>query len=143
MSSVIVDVAGAVMGELEEGTFAMPFTLARAYTPIYDLKEMDGVRVTVVPRESAITNLDRGRVSNAVAVDVAVQRKVASVEPAVIDPLMGLVQELGDFLTRRKLAAAPDARWTRIENGVIYAPEHMNEKRMFTSVLTVTYLVSR
>jgi len=139
MSSVIVDVAAAVVDELEEGTFAIPFALARGYVPHYDLKEMDGVRVTVVPREDVLTNLDRARMSNAIAIDVAVQRKVSSVDPSALDPLMSLVQQISDFLSRRTLTSRPDASWTRTENKAIYAPEHLTEKRLFTAVITLTY----
>ena len=75
--------------------------------------------------------------------DVAIQRKLLTVNPADVDPLMDLVQEIADVLTRLKLAAAPEASWLRIANTPIYAPDHMQEKRMFTSVLTVTYVIHR
>jgi len=143
MPSIPVSVAAAVRDELAAGTFAIPFSPVRAYMPAYDLKEMDGVRVTVVPRENVMTNLDRSRISNAVGVDIAVQRKLSSVEPAAVDPLMDLMQQIANFVDRRKLSLMASAKWTRQEHRVLYAPEHMRDMRLFTSVLTVTYTVAQ
>ncbi len=140
MPSVIVQIADAVKARLAAATFSLPVTVRRAYSPFYDLKDMDGVRLTVVPEGNQIANLDRARFSYAVSVDVAVQRKVASDEPATVDPLMDLTQEVIDCLrATRQLAAFPDASFTRAEAKAIYSPAHVAEKRLFTSVTTFTY----
>lgn len=140
MPSVVVQIAEAVRAELEDATFSLPFSLRRAYSPTYDLKSMEGVQITVVPEGNQISNADRGRFANAVSIDVAVQRKVASDEPAVVDPLMDLMQEVIDYLkAHRRLAAFPDASFTRADAKAIYSPAHVAEKRLFTSVTTFTY----
>jgi hypothetical protein len=53
------------------------------------------------------------------------------------------VEEIGLFLRDRRLAACPAAVWLRTENVPIYAPEHLDELRQFTSVLTLTFRVVR
>jgi hypothetical protein len=144
MASIVVQIADAVKAQLEAETFSLPVTVKRAYSPSYDLKDMDGVRVTVVPEGNQITNLDRNRFSNAVSVDVAVQRKVASDEPATVDPLMGLMQEVIDCLkANRRLTAFPDCSFMRADAKAIYSPAHVAEKRLFTAVTTFTYMLNQ
>ena len=54
---------------------------------------------------------------------------------------MQLVEELVTFLARRRLAATPTAALMEIANDPIYAVEHLDEQRVFTSVITATYRV--
>ena len=69
--------------------------------------------------------------------DVAVQKKLDAADNAEIDALMGLVEELAEFLrTTRQFG---DAVWVRTENSPVYSQEHIGEMRQFTSVLTLTY----
>jgi hypothetical protein len=143
MPAITQRIADAILSELVGHTFSSTFTAARKYVPQFDLRDIDGIQISVVPRSVTIANADRSRTSHEVSVDVAVQRKVTNVLPSEIDPLMDLVQEVADFLTRLRLSNALHASWLRIANTPIYSPEHMVEKRMFTSVLTVTYIVHR
>lgn len=141
MASVAKQIASALLDELDAHTFSRAVRVVRKYVPQMDLRDMDGVLVTVVPRGNEIANADRSRVSNQVSIDVAVQAKVRSTNAEDVDPLMDVVQEVADFLTRRRLDAVPGASWLRIANVPIYAADHLAGKSMFTSVLTVTYLV--
>lgn len=143
MPSIATDIAEAILAEIAGNTFSATLTAARKFVPQWDLRDIDGIQVSVVPRAVAIANADRSRTSQEVSVDVAVQRKVSGVLPDELDPLMDVVQEVTDFLTRLRLADMPNASWLRIANTPIYAPDHMLEKRMFTSVITVTYVVHR
>jgi hypothetical protein len=56
---------------------------------------------------------------------------------------MELVEEIADFFKQRRLDAYPQAVWVKTENAPIYAAEHMDELRQFTSVLTLTFRVLR
>lgn len=144
MNNISVAIADAILAELSAHTFSTPITgFSRKYIPVLDLRSIDGVQLTVVPRSVGIANADRSRTANEVAVDVAIQRKVGSSNPSECDPLMDLVQEVADFLTRRRLPDVPEASWLRIANAPIYSPEHLQGKQMFTSVITATYLVHR
>lgn len=143
MPSVAADVAAGVLAVLAGQTFTVPIVAAMKYVPNLELREIDGVYVTVVPRSVGITSADRSRVANEVSIDVAVQKKLLGVTPADVDPAMGIVQEIADFLTRRPLPTVPAAAWLRIANTPIYAPDHLQDKRLFTSILTVTYLIHR
>jgi hypothetical protein len=137
---VVVQVAQAVTDALNTGTFSMPFTAQRLALPLFTLEEMQDLHVTVVPREVASSVLDRASDEDEVKVDVAVQKRAASVAVADVDPLLSLVQEIADFLNRRQMG---DAIWKKTENKPVYLPEHLREKEQFTSVLTVTYKLVR
>ena len=124
---MITNVAQAVADMLNGHEFSTPFTAERVALPEFDLAEMQELHVTVVPRQVESETLDRGRDAHDVKVDVAVQKKVAS---------------LADYLNRRPLAEV-GAVWRKTENAPVYSPEHLREMRQFTSVLTVTYRAVR
>lgn len=137
---MVTNVAQAVADSLNGHEFSAPFSAERVALPEFDLADMEELRVTVVPRQMDREVLDRGRDTHDVKVDVAVQKKVASIANEEIDPLLALVQEIADFLNRRNL---DNAVWKKTENNPVYSPEHLREMRQFTSVLTITYRVVR
>jgi hypothetical protein len=141
--TVVTTIAQAVTDELNAATLSQPFTAERAYRPAFQLQDMKDLHVTVVPRAIEISAFDRGRCREDVQVDIAVQKKVASEEPAELDPLMALVQEIADLLRTKRLTGAPQAIWVKTENEPVYALEHLQEMRQFTSVLTTTYRIAR
>ena len=137
--AMIADIAGAVVTALNGHTFSQPFTAARAYLPVFDLKDMKDLHVTVVPRGVEMTTAGRGLAASDIQIDVAVQKKLSGADNAEIDALMGLVQEIAEFI--RSTGRFGDASWVRTENVPIYSPEHLGELRQFTSVLTLTLKV--
>ena len=139
---MITEIAQAVADLLNGHEFSTPFEAERVSLPEFDLADMQDLHVTVVPRQVESTTLDRGRDNHDAKVDVAIQKKVASLGNEEIDPLMALVREVADYLNRRPLAAV-GAVWRKTENAPVYSPEHLREMRQFTSVLTVTYRVVR
>ena len=68
---------------------------------------------------------------------------LGAAQAAELDGLMGLVEEIADFLRGRRLAGAQDASWVRTANAPVYSAEHLGELRQFTSVLTLTFRVLR
>ena len=141
--AVITDIADAVLAELNGHTFSQPLVAVRHYRPIFDLAEMSALHVSVVPKAVAIERLDRSRHQEDYQVDVAVQQKVEAVDNATLDALSGLVQEIADLFKNVRLAAYPGAACVGVRNEPIYAPEHLDELRQFTSVLTLTFRVVR
>jgi hypothetical protein len=144
--SLITTIADAVVTELNgapSGTFAQAFTAARQYRPQFDLVELKTVRVSVVPKAIGITGLMRNANQHDVSIDVAVQKKVSPTDPAELDGLMLLTEQIADFFRLRRLAALPEALWTKTDNVPVYSPEHLEQKQVFTSVLTLTFRVVR
>ncbi len=142
MPATIVQIADAVVAELNAAAFSLGFTAERHYLPKFELSELTTLRVSVVPREIASTSLDRNRDSFDYLIDVAVQKKV---DPSVenLDALMALVEEIADHFRSEPLVGLPQARCTEVKNAPVYALEHLDEFRQFTSVLTLTFRVWR
>ena len=140
--AVIIDIADAVVATLNAGTFSQAFTAERHYLPRFELPDMATLRVSVVPKGIASQALDRKRDQNDYRIDVAVQHK-AGIDLAALDALMNLVEEIGDYLQATPLVGYPQARVFDMTNEPIYAPEHIDEFRAFTSVMTFTYRVWR
>ena len=141
--ATITDIADAVVAELNGHTFSQALTAVRYYRPVFDLGEMQTLHVSVVPKGVTIERADRSHNQYDFAIDVAVQKKFETGDAAELDPLMALVEELADFFRLRRLATYPDAVWVKTENVPVYAQEHMEEFRQFTSVLTLTFRVVR
>lgn len=144
--SLITTIADAVVTELNAapaGTFAQAFTASRHYRPQFDLPELKTVRVSVVPKGIGITGLMRNANQHDVSIDVAVQKKVNPADAAELDGLMLLTEQIADFFRLRRLAALPEALWTKTDNVPVYSPEHLEQKQVFTSVLTLTFRVVR
>ncbi|HID23431.1 MAG TPA: hypothetical protein EYP14_13680 [Planctomycetaceae bacterium] len=140
--AVILNIADAVVAELNAGTFSQPVTAVRHYQPKFELSEMAALHVSVVPRSLVSRSLDHSRESFDYQIDVAVQQKT-DMSTASLDGLMGLVEEIADHFRTKPLAGYPDARVTEVKNEPVYAPEHLEELRQFTSVITLTFRVWR
>jgi hypothetical protein len=141
--AVTVDIADALVAELNAGSFSQPLAAARHYAPAFDLKEMTELHVSVVPKGIVIAGSDRSRNTHDVQIDLGVQKKFTTGDAAEIDPLMTLVEEIADFFRLRPLASFPNAHWIKTENKPIYSQEHWDEQRQFTSILTFTFRVVR
>ena len=137
--ALAIDIADAVVTALNGQGFSQPFTAARAYRPAFDLREMKDLHVTVVPKGVELTTAGRGLAQSDVQIDIGVQQKLATGDDAGIDALMGLVQEIAEFV--RATRQFGEAVWVKTENTPIYSPEHLGELRQFTSVLTATLRV--
>lgn len=140
--AVIIDIANAVVATLNTGTFSQAFTAERHYLPRFELPDLATLRVSVVPKGMTSQALDRNRDQNDYRIDVAVQHK-AGLDLATLDALMTLAEEIGDYLKTPPIIGYPQARCVELVHEPIYAPEHIDEFRAFTSVMTFTYRVWR
>ena len=141
--AVIIDIADAVVTELNAGSFSQAFTAERHYLPIFELEDLKGLRVTVVPKGVAIQSTGRNSNQHDVEIDVAVQKKLTKTDGTEIDPLMILVEELADHFRFKRLTSYAGAVWSKTQNEPVYAQEHLDQFRVFTSVLTLTFRVIR
>ena len=138
MSSIIA-IVDAVVQALNGHSFSQPFTARRHYVPTFDLKDMKNLHVTVVPRGVEMSTASRTLLQHDVQIDIGIQQKLpadTTSDQARIDTLMGLVQEVADVL--RAAGHFDEAQWVRTENKPVYSPEHLEQLRQFTSVLTLT-----
>ena len=94
----------------------------------------------IPPSTAAIETKSRTVTQHDIEIDVAVQQKLSKTDIATIDPLMTLVEEIADHFRFKRLA---NAVWIKTENEPVYAQEHLDQYRVFTSLLTLTFRVLR
>ena len=70
-------------------------------------------------------------------------KKIDRATPEVIDPLLGLVEEIADFFRLRRLEKYPEAVWTGTEIKPMVSSEHLEQLKQFTSLLTISVKVVR
>lgn len=140
--SLVIDIADAVTAELNAapaGTFDPAIAAVRRVLPEFELADLAELKVSVVPKSVQITGSTRAASQYEIAVDIGVQKKLGKDLDGEVAALSTLMDQIADYLRRRSLTAAPFAAWVGITNEPVYAPEHLAEQRVFTSVLTVTY----
>lgn len=144
----IIEIADALVWELNAATFSRKFTAERCYQPTFDLPDLQTLKVTVVPKgiSPMAGEGSRGAMQHDYQVHVAVQKKLATTgdeQKAELDALMLFVEEIAKHLERNRLGACEDAKWVTQELDPVFLPEHLEELRQFTSVLTLTYRAAR
>ena len=139
MPSKLVQLADAVVAMLNAGKFSLAFTAQRLYRPYFDLPDMSTLHVTVVPDSVVLTQHTRTTMANETKVDVAVQKKYKTEDASELDPLVALVEEIAAMFSQNRVIAELGAVLLKIEHAPVYSPEHMQDKRMFTSIITLTY----
>lgn len=147
--STDVKIAKGVVTHLGGGTYSQTFTAVRAYVPQYELEDLDTLRVVVVAASDTFTRGSRGASNNHdVEVHVAVMKRPPATvlpgadETAWTDALRYLVEEVGDRCLTIALTDPP-VRCARVVNDPIWAPEHLRERRQFTSLLRLTFHLLR
>lgn len=138
--STVVDIAKAVKRQLNEAALSMPVRTAVEFRPVYDLKTMRDLKVSVVPRSKTDQMAARGSAQIEPQVDIGIMRKIAGDED--IERLLDLVEEIGDvFGMGDRLTHHTAAICTARSNDPVYDPEHLERFRQFTSVLTLSFRI--
>ncbi len=140
---IAIDIADTIVESLnsaEAGTFAQEFTAHRRVLPDYELSELKELTVTVVPKSVEISSASRDMSYLDVTIDIGIQQKIGRDTDAEVSRLSELVDSIVNFLIRRSFA---NISFKSISNDPIYAPEHLLDKRLFTSIITITYRTMR
>ena len=139
MTSSIVAIADAIVIALNAATFSQPFTASREYQPIFELSDLSAVVVSVVPKSISIDTETRQQTQRDYDIDLGVQMhtKLNSEN----DDLMALSEEIADFF-RGNPVTTPETGITHLVNAdidPIFAPSHLTEQHVFTSVIKLTF----
>ena len=143
--ALVIDIADAVVALLngEDADFSQSFTAQRRVRPSFEPADLADLRVTVVPKAEETSFATRGLAQYDVQVDVGIQKKLpaGADEDVEVATMCGLVEEIAEFLRGKALEGTGwRAVWARpAVNEPVYAADHLAEKRIFTSVLTLTY----
>ncbi|MEQ8785131.1 MAG: hypothetical protein RIC55_02495 [Pirellulaceae bacterium] len=133
----ILNLADAIVIELNGHAFSQQLTAKRGYLPTYELPDLNNLKVSVVPKEDEGKLDTRSSSSHEYAIDIGVQKKPPALTNNELDPLMLLTQEIADhFLFGQRPGGAtlisPSVR-------ILYLQEHLQKLRQFTSVITLTF----
>jgi hypothetical protein len=139
MTTELLRIADGVVAALNAASLSQSFQAERLYLPQFELPDLKVLHVTVVPKDEDTKALTRSRTQRVYRVDVGVQKKFDKGDAAELDPLMVLVEEIAVLFRGKRLAAMPEAVCTVTKPDPIYSPEHMEQFRQFTSVVTLTF----
>lgn len=140
--SRITEISDAVTTVLNDNSFSSEFDAERLYQPIFELKDMNTLHVTVVSSGiPAMERASRGSNQRDYKIDIAVQKKYEDESNDELDPLMDLVEEIVNTFDGKRLAGVENAICIKTENKPVFAQEHMEQYRQFTSLVSLTFRV--
>ncbi len=139
--SIVTQIANAVVFELENHQFSQEFEPKMLVLPSFEPAELEVLRVSVVPRTLEIDRVTRGASKYTVGIDVGIQKRIAGTPEETVIVMGALVDEITDFLKSTDLSQFPAAQWHGLVNDPLYVPEHLSQKRTFTSILSLKYLL--
>jgi hypothetical protein len=142
-TSLLIQIADAVVREVNEQEFSQPFTAERIYDPERKLEELEAMRVDVLAGDVKTVPLTRTNKLGTYHVDVAMRQVVNRQDPEArnrMDAMGGLLEEISDYFTLppRRLKYLTQA--ATVEGQVIYPylPSHLRHDQQFTSLLRLT-----
>ena len=104
-----------------------------SFAPQFDLAELGGLKVVVVPSDYSLGFETRGSAREELGVEVGFLKKASMDEvPGLLRLVTGVA---GDFHGRSVCGAA----CTGAKFNPLYSPEHLRERGQFTSVLALTF----
>ena len=138
MPAAIVQLAAAVVADLNAATFSQPFTAQRSYLPRWKLEELATIRVTVVPKDDVGERASRAQWQEDYQLDVAIQQRLGASETAQMDALVLLGQELADYFKSRN-PAGDLATLVAVAFAPLFDPDHLEKHKTLTTVLNLTF----
>jgi len=138
MPAAIVQLADAVVADLNAATFSQSFTAQRSYLPRWKLEELATIRVTVVPKDDVGERASRAQWQEDYQLDVAIQQRLGANETAQMDALVLLGQELADYFKSRN-PAGDLATLVAVAFAPLFDPDHLEKHKTLTTVLNLTF----
>jgi hypothetical protein len=141
--SLVTQIAQAVVTELKKNVsvFSIPFEPEMLVLPSFEPAELQTLRVSVVPRTLEMERVSRNSSKYTLGIDIGIQRRIEGTPEETVAKIGHLVDEIMLFLKETTLSDFPAAQWLGVTNDPVYVPEHLQQKRTFTSVLNVRYLL--
>lgn len=135
---VIIDLADAVVSDLNGHAFSQPFVAARTYLPRWKLEDLAVVRVSVVPKDDVGMRASRSQWQEDYVLDVAIQQKLGDDERTQMDGLILLGQELADHFKTRN-PTGDIATLTSVAFAPLFDPDHLETLKTLTTVVNLTF----
>ena len=98
-------------------------------------------QLSVVPKSVQPQHMTRAGRADNITIDIGVQAKITGRPEVDVPKLCRLARAVLDYMWGRKLTREPEAVFMEAGIDPVYAPEHLQQLRVFTSVVSVTYKV--
>lgn len=125
--SEVVNLAVVVAGFLTE------YNAEVLYFPTFDLRDLDDLRVVVVPNSTEYKTVSRERHEEILKVQIGFLKRGSEEN---LDDLLRIVEKIGLGFLNRKLGGAT---CVCVAYNPIYSPEHLRERGQFTSIIELTF----
>lgn len=151
MASTAIILADSIVATLNSTALSLPFVAERWYVPIRDYtQDLTTLTVSVVPVTIDGQLLNRAfQYMEQYGISLGIQQSIGQGAMtntqiiAITDPLMAFVEEVTVLLVGSIVATEPYARCIGYKNDPIYVPQHLDEKRIFTSILNLSIKLGR
>ena len=132
------DLTSEIKDDLAHTHFSKAISVSRRYRPLYTIKELKRLTVTVVL--SAIDQVITGRVNNldTVTVTIVVQQQVDAKDEDAIDTLITLSEEIAEHF-RDKSYTSIGANWLSTSISFPYDPDDLVNYQVFASAIELKY----
>jgi hypothetical protein len=131
--------------DTQTGYLPLGVTATRTWLPVFELDDMTETRVTVVPRQHTSVVASRSHLEHEISCDIGIQKKLKrnkTNEDIEIDFLVNFADSIRDKVAFvDHVISGHHASFLSINSETLLAPDHLEEMRQFTHVLTVTYRV--
>ena len=123
----IVELAEAVAAELAE------YHAEVLFCPEFELRDLEEMKVVVVPLAVEYKTVSRAAREELLKVQIGFLKRC---DEDALPGLLDTVEELGLGFLGRKIG---DAACVGVAYDPIYSPEHLRERRQFTSVIELSF----
>jgi hypothetical protein len=142
---VIARLTSALADRLSAATYTDAYpsiSAVKAYLPYYDNEQMGSLHVSVVPQTVQVSLKNRGAEQHDYSLLIVLSKRTdGSTEQ--VDDLLALVEKITDHLRSDSLPASADwpseAEWVGVELDPVWSQEHLQERRIFFTAITVQY----
>ena len=136
---LLTDIADAAAAKINAAALAPGLAAERILLPVFELKDMKALKVSVVPKARKIIQGTRTENINEVQIDIGVQKKISDDDE--LDGLLKIVEDISALFRAERLEGYKRAICIKVENDPVYDHEHLRQLRQFTSVITLTFKV--
>lgn len=143
MLAPAIALADAYVTLLNAAGLSVALHAERAYLPQFDLKQLGTLHTTVIPRQDdSVERFTRAKWQHELIIDIALQKKWATLVQAEMDALVALADEVCEFCKEN----LPPDRTEKLESATVQAlwdHEMLRDRKVFTSVVSLTLLEAR
>lgn len=125
--SEIIRIAEAVAESLEK------YHAEVLFFPEFKLRDLDDLRVVVVPHSTEYKTVSRGRNEEILKVQIGFLKRGSEEN---LDDLLQTIEKIGLGFLNRKLGGAT---CVCVAYNPIYSPEHLRERGQFTSIIELSF----